>query len=387
MAAQGHEVRVVSAPPYYPAWKLSAGFGWPPYRRQRWQGVDVWRIPLWVPSTPSGIKRVLHLLTFALSSLPVMLWQVLWRPTAVMTIAPALVCAPAGWLVARLSGASSWLHIQDFEVDVAIQMGLLKVKILQNSVLSIERWMLNRFEVVSSISGRMMDKLQQKGVAKERIYFFPNWVDIAHVHPLQNPSDYRAELGIAADTKVVLFSGTLGSKQGLMVIPDAARSLAQRSDVIFIVCGDGIIKPQLLAASVALTNIRFLSLQPFERLGQLLGLADIHLLTQSPEAADLVLPSKLSGMLASGRPVIATCQAGTEIAAVVSLCGLVVPPEDGAALAAAIERLVDDDEARALLGKRARRYAEENLARDAVLERMVQQMQSNLLGESGAAAN
>ncbi len=387
LAAQGHDVRVVSAPPYYPAWQLSAGYGWPPYRRQRWQGVDVWRTPLWVPATPSGIKRVLHLLTFALSSLPVMLWQVLWRPAVVMTVAPALMCAPAGWLAARLSGASAWLHIQDFEVDVAFQMGLLKGKVLQNSVLSIERWMLRRFDVVSSISGRMLDKLRHKGVTKERIYFFPNWVDTAHVYPLQNPSDYRAELGIAADTKVVLFSGTLGGKQGLMVIPDAARSLAQRSDVIFIVCGDGVLKSPLQAATTGLSNVRFLPLQPFERLGQLLGLADIHLLTQSPEAADLVLPSKLSGMLASGRPVIATCQAGTEIAAVVSLCGLVVPPEDGAALAAAIERLVDDDEARALLGKKARCYAEENLARDGVLERIVQQMQPNLLGETGAAAN
>lgn len=136
---------------------------------------------------------------------------------------------------------------------------------------------------------------------------------------------------------------------------------------------------------MGLANIRFLPLQPFERLGQLLGLADIHLLPQSPEAADLVLPSKLSGMLASGRPVIATCQQGTEIAHVVSQCGLVVPPEDGVALAVAIEQLADDSAAREMLGAKARRYAEENLARDAVLGRLVMQMQSNLLGESGAA--
>jgi len=130
-------------------------------------------------------------------------------------------------------------------------------------------------------------------------------------------------------------------------------------------------KPQLVAASADLNNVRFLPLQPFERLGQLLGLADIHLLPQSPGAADLVLPSKLSGMLASGKPVIATCLDGTEIARVVSQCGLVVAPEDGAALAAAIELLVNDDDARSRLGNEARHYAEENLARDAVLGRLV----------------
>jgi colanic acid biosynthesis glycosyl transferase WcaI len=146
-------------------------------------------------------------------------------------------------------------------------------------------------------------------------------------------------------------------------------------------------KTQLEAASVGLENIQFLPIQPFARLGQLLGLADIQLLTQSPEAADLVLPSKLSGMLASGKPVIATCLAGTEIAEVVSQCGLVVPPEDAGALAVAIEKLVDDNEARLKLGVQARIFSEQNLARDAVLGRLVVQMQSNLLGESVGEAN
>jgi colanic acid biosynthesis glycosyl transferase WcaI len=370
LAEQGHNVRVVAAPPYYPAWQLGEGYAWPPYRREQWQGVDVWRAPLWVPRKPNGISRVLHLLTFALSSLPIMLWQILWRPNVVMTVAPALVCAPTGWLVAKLSGAKAWLHIQDFEVDVAFQMGLLKGKWLQNFVLAAESWLLQRFDCVSSISNRMLDKLRQKGVAEARISFFPNWVDIAHIFPLTTPSDYRTELGINLDTKVALFSGTLGGKQGLMVLPEASRLLAHRADILFVICGDGVMKPQLEAASADLNNVRFLPLQPFERLGQLLGLADIHLLPQSPEAADLVLPSKLSGMLASGKPVIATCLDGTEIARVVSQCGLVVAPEDGAALAAAIEQLVDDDGARQRFGVLALDYAKDNFDKNAVLARL-----------------
>jgi len=375
LVAQGHEVRVVSAPPYYPAWQLGEGYAcWPPYRREQWQGVDVWRAPLWVPRSPGGIARVLHLLTFAVLSLPVMLWQSLWRPDVVMTVAPAFVCAPTGWLVARLCGAKAWLHIQDFEVDVAFQMGLLKGALLKNIVLGAERWLLRRFDCVSSISGRMLDKLREKGVMERKIRFFPNWVDITHIYPLIEPSDYRQELGIEPTTKVVLFSGTMGGKQGLMVIPDAAEKLMHRKDVMFVVCGDGVMKPQLEAASAKLTNIRFLPLQPFERLGQLLGLADIHLLPQSPEAADLVLPSKLSGMLASGRPVIATCQVGTEIARVVSNCGLVSAPEDGAALASAILQLADNDEARQALGVQARHYAKENFEKNGVLKRLVYQL-------------
>lgn len=370
LAKQGHQVRVVCAPPYYPAWKLGAGYNWPPYRCERWQGVDVWRAPLWVPSSPGGLNRVLHLITFAISSLPVMLWQLAWRPDVVLTVAPALVCAPTGWLVARLSGGKAWLHIQDFEVDVAFQMGLLKGRRLQSAVLGLERWLLRRFDVVSSISNSMVQRLVHKGIRPQRTVHFPNWVDLRHIQPLATKSAYRKELGLAEGTKVALFSGTLGAKQGLMVIPEAARHLAHRTDVMFVVCGDGALKAQMEEAASQLPNLKLLPLQPFERLGELLGLADMHLLPQSPEAEDLVLPSKLSGMLASGRPVIATCKEGTEIANVVGQCGLVTPPGDGLALAAAIERLVDDQRQTESLGRRARVYAEQHLATDSVLARM-----------------
>lgn len=386
LVSQGHQVRVVAAPPYYPAWQLGTGYAWPPYRREQWQGVDVWRAPLWVPRNPGGMLRVVHLLTFALSSLPVMLFQVFWRPNVVMTVAPAFVCAPAGWLTARLCGARAWLHIQDFEVDVAFQMGLLKSKALQRLVLASERWLLRRFDVVSTISRKMMERLATKGVTPEKTCFFPNWVDIDHVHPLAKPSSYRAELEIAPDAVVMLFSGTLGNKQGLMVIPDAARRLMQVPGVVFVVCGDGVMKPELEAAAKDLPNLKLLPLQPFTRLSELLGLADVHLLTQSADAEDLVLPSKLTGMLASGRPVIATCNAGTEIAVVVQHCGLVVAPGDGAALALAIVQLVNDVATRLRLGTQARAYAETNLARDSVLGRLAKKIASNSLEETDETA-
>jgi colanic acid biosynthesis glycosyl transferase WcaI len=102
----------------------------------------------------------------------------------------------------------------------------------------------------------------------------------------------------------------------------------------------------------------------------LLCTADIHLLPQNIGAADLVLPSKLSGMLASGRPVIATCRVGTELNSVVSKCGVVVPPQDTAALADAICTLADDVDMRRELGARARAYAEANFERDSILGRI-----------------
>jgi colanic acid biosynthesis glycosyl transferase WcaI len=370
LADRGHEVRVVAAPPYYPEWKTDRRYVWPPFRREQWRGVDVWRTPLWVPKSPNGFTRIVHLLSFAISSFPVMMWQVLWRPDLVLTVAPAFVCAPTALITARLVRAKAWLHLQDFEIDVAFGLGLLKGRFLQRIVLRMERSILQRFDTVSSISGRMIERLLAKGVVPERTRYFPNWVDVSRTRHGAAKGIYRAQLGIPNDAVVALFSGSLGGKQGLMVIPAAASLLRRRQDIVFVVCGDGLMKPDLETAVAGLQNVRLMPLQPADRLSELLAMADIHLLPQTPDAADLVLPSKLSGMLASGRPVIATCRQGTEISEIVSQCGLVVAPEDSTALAIAVSQLADDRTMRLELGRRAREFAESNFERNAVLGTM-----------------
>jgi len=382
LAERGHHVRVIAAPPYYPQWKIDRSHDWRPFRRRIWNGVEVWRAPLWVPKAPGGIARVLHLLSFAITSFPLMLRQIFWRPDLVLTVAPAFVCAPAGLLTARLCGAKAWLHLQDFEVDLAFGMGLLKNRFLKRLVLRTERLIMRRFDSVSSISARMVERLLVKGVDRRRTRYFPNWVDIAHVKPSLRGETYRTQLGIALDAVVVLFSGSLGGKQGLMVIPQIAELLRDRTDIVFVICGDGVMKPTLEAAATGMANVKFLPLQPFSRLGELLSLADIHLLPQSADAADLVLPSKLSGMLASGRPVISTCRANTELGAVIEHCGVAVTPADTAALAREVAALADAPLQRSKLGRSARAYAESHYERDGVLERRFGPLEAELLGET-----
>jgi colanic acid biosynthesis glycosyl transferase WcaI len=116
-----------------------------------------------------------------------------------------------------------------------------------------------------------------------------------------------------------------------------------------------------------LPNVRFLDLQPVLRLPDLLATADIHLLPQRADAADLVMPSKLTGMLASARPVVATAHAGTDLATVVETCGLVVAPENPDAMAQAINTLANDQNMRETLGAAGYEYAHAHLDSEAVL--------------------
>lgn len=375
LAAHGHEVRVVTAPPYYPAWQVGPGYRAGAYRREAWDGAQVWRCPLWVPRKPGGLARVLHLISFAITSLPVVLRQALWRPHVVWVCAPAFACTPGALLAARLSGAPAWLHVQDYEVDVAFDMGLLRGKLVRKLVTGLERWLFQRFDAVSSISQRMLDKARDKGVAPERVLFFPNWVDVNAItprRPEQGPSPYRQELGIAPDQVVGLFSGTLSAKQGLHLLPELARRLhAAQAPVTLVICGDGVMKPQLEEATRGLPNVRLLPLQPKERLGDLLGMADLHLLPQDPDVADLVMPSKLTAMLSSGRPVVSNARPHSEIAHVVGQCGRLCQPGDVDDMLAQVLALAQAPALRAELGQAARAYAERHLAADSVLAQFV----------------
>jgi len=378
LAARGHEVRVVTTPPYYPEWKIGKPYSGARYAKEDIDGVTVFRVPLWVPRNVSGLKRLLHHASFALSSLPVMLAQVFWRPDVVLVVAPSFFCAPQAALVARLCGARAWLHFQDFEIDAAFELGLLRGDVLRRAAAVLERWLLGRFDVVSTISERMLALLGAKGVPGAKAVLFPNWVDISAISPLPGASPFRAELGLAPDAVVALYSGNMGAKQGLELLPRVAALLADRPRIQFVFCGDGAGRAELVRACAGLPNVRFLDLQRVERLNDLLGLADIHLLPQRAGAADLVMPSKLTGMLASGRAILATAGPETQLSCVLEGCGLVVPPESPETVAEGLRRLAGDPALRARLGAAARQYAEAHLAREAVLERLLERLRGEV---------
>jgi len=367
LASHGHQVRVVTAPPYYPAWKVWAGHRRFWFARECRDNVDVIRCPIWVPARPRGLTRMLHLGSFALTSFLAFVHAIAWRPKVVLTIAPTLASAPGAWLLAKLTAARSWLHIQDFEVDAAMDMGIVDAGPLKRLALAAERWLLCRFDRVSTISPKMLERLTQKGVSLRCQLSFPNWVDTDAIQPLDVPSAYRGELGIPDSAIVALYSGNMGLKQGLELLGDAAHRLSDLSQLYFVFGGEGPAREALECACSHLPNVRFLSLQPIERLRDWLGLADVHLLPQRADVADLVMPSKLTGMLASGRAVLATALPDTGVALALTDSGVVTPPGDVDAFAAALRILATDGQQRQALGLAARRQALATLSREAIL--------------------
>lgn len=304
----------------------------------------------------------------------------------VLTVEPAFACAPAALLAARLCGAPAWLHIQDFEIDVAFDLGLLPSGgLLQRFAQACERFLRRRFSRFSTISRGMLRRLPQKGVEASLAIFFPNWVDVDAIRPEEEPCLLREQLGIAPDQVVLLYSGNMGMKQGLEILPELAIGLRGHKHLHFVFCGDGAYRTELEKAVAGFGNVSFLPLQPVERLNALLNMADIHLLPQRAGAADLMMPSKLTGMLASGRPVIATAAPDTQVASAVEGRGIAVAPGDSDALFQAVVALAEDSSLRLQMGLAARAFAEQELARDAVLLRFESAMERMFDGGTVAA--
>ena len=165
LAAQGHEVRVITAPPYYPQWQVGENYSAWRYKREE-GAATVWRCPLYVPKQPSTLKRLLHLGSFAASSFFPLMAQRRWKPDRIIGVVPTLFCTPGMRLLAKLSGARTVLHIQDYEVDAMLGLGLAGKgkggKVAQLAT-AFERSGLHNVDNVSTISRSMMNKAIEKG--------------------------------------------------------------------------------------------------------------------------------------------------------------------------------------------------------------------------------
>lgn len=369
LARAGHDVTVIAAKPYYPNWSVPHEWrgGW---SRRAEDGVSVIRCPLYVPAKPSGAKRLVHHASFLLSiAIAAVRERLRARFDVVIAVAPSLMAAPAAVLAARSCGAPAWVHVQDFELEAALATGLLGEKgFLARLGAGIERGLFRMFDRASSISPQMCERLVTKGVPADTVIEVRNWSD-PEPGIAAAPPDFRERWGLH-DKFVALYSGNIANKQGIEIVVEAARLLRDDDRIAFVVCGQGPNREQLVKLADGLDNIQFHDLQPREHLSALLSTADLHLLPQLAEAADLVLPSKLCNMLASGRPVVATAAPGTGIAYEIDGCGISTEPGDPAAFAAAIAALAADPQTRERMGTLARARARERWSSEVILGRL-----------------
>jgi colanic acid biosynthesis glycosyl transferase WcaI len=377
LAKQGHDVAVVTALPYYPEWRVHSAYRGKMWFAENLDGVTVYRCPLYVPEKVTSVKRILQEFTFLASLLPFWLLTLFQKKyDIVFCINPPFHLGLLPMLYAKIRGAKIINHIQDLQVDAAKDLGMIKNEAFLNLMFKTEKFILENGSVVSTISRGMQRKIESKGIPASKIWQFPNWVDENAIQPLSREQSLRAEFGFNDTDKVILYSGNLGEKQGLEVIVEVAKYFLNRKDIHFVICGTGGGREKLvnMATKAGLTNIQFHPLQPYNKLSALLGMADLHLVLQKISASDLVLPSKLTGILSAGGCAIVTALPGTTLYDTIEeyKMGILVQPESVEAMRAAIETALGTD--LSPIRNNARNYARTHLSKNNILKRFEEKL-------------
>jgi len=386
LARQGFQCSVITSFPYYPHWKVQE-----PYTKNaRWfkkelnvvegvpatiQPVEIFRCPHYIPGKPTGLKRMISDFSFCFSAF-IKIVQFLFKPKYdfVIVVAPPFPLGLLGVLYQKIKGARLLYHIQDLQIDAARDFNLIKSAFIINLLLKVEKYILKRADVVSSISQGMIKKIKAKH--PREVVFFPNWIDTSLFFPIPESEQLKVDFGFNVSDKIVLYSGAIGEKQGLEAILECAKKLEHNANLKFVICGSGPYKEKLeqMKQAQQLDNVVFLPLQPYDKLNFFLNMADIHLVLQKANAADLVMPSKLTAILSVGGLAIITANKNSSLFDVVDAykMGVLVEPENQSALVAAIDNLVNNYGRDTNMN--ARLYAEEYLSIEQVFRKFVLQL-------------
>jgi colanic acid biosynthesis glycosyl transferase WcaI len=311
-----------------------------------------------VPARVSALKRILHEGSFVFTSMLRALF--LSAPDVYVVVSPPLLLGMAAWLLGKVKGPPFVFHVQDMQPDAAVGLGMLKANWFTKALYRLESFAYRKAARVSGITPGMLESFREKGVPESKLIYFPNTIELPHdVSPPQR-GFFRSRHGFAADDFLAVYSGNLGVKQGLDILLETA-PLLRDPRIRLVICGDGAQREALAARAqeMELTNLRLLPFEDDYR-GLLID-ADICFITQQVGSGNSFFPSKLLGILAEGRPVVAVSAPESELAIALRQgpFGVNVPPGRPQELAELLDSLAKDPERLWIYGASGRRYVEQ----------------------------
>jgi colanic acid biosynthesis glycosyl transferase WcaI len=321
LKSRGHEISMVTTFSYYPAWAKLPADRWRFYRTDTKEGVPIHRCWHYVPAKATTARRILHELSFGLTSF----LRILTLPRAdiYIVVSPPLFLGILARMVAFLKRSRYVFHVQDLQPDAALGLGMVKSGAFMRLLLGIERFSYHHAVAVSGISESMLVAFERKGVPVEKCWYFPNWVsrNVAQMDPATHHS-FRESHGIPPDAFLAVYAGNLGRKQGLRVLVEAGRLLKENppggrfSSIWIVIAGAGVMRLELeqeLAREPA-PNFLLLSLLPEPAYRAMLAEATVGIVTQAKGSGQVVFPSKLLTIVAAGLPVLSVAEADSDLA-------------------------------------------------------------------------
>ena len=356
--AEGHDVEMVTTFAYYPTWQKSGEDRGRLYRTDVVNRIPVHRCWHFVPRRVSALKRILHEGSFVFTSTLRALF--LSAPDVYVIVSPPLLLGMAAWFVGKVRRAPFVFHVQDMQPDAAVGLGMLKANWFTKALYGLEGFAYRKAARVSGITAGMLASFRAKGVPESKLIYFPNTIELPKNVTSPQRGAFRARHGFGANEFLAVYSGNLGVKQGLDVLLETA-PLLRDPRIRIVICGAGA-QREALAARAREMKLTNLSLLPFEDdYRALLVDTDVCFITQQVGSGNSFFPSKLLGLLAEARPVIAVSAPESELAVALKQggFGVNVAPGRPEELAALLDSLANDPERLWIYGVSGRRYVEQ----------------------------
>jgi colanic acid biosynthesis glycosyl transferase WcaI len=293
------------------------------------------------------------------------------RPDVVFCMTDPPFLGSAALVVARRFRVPLVVTTQDVFPEIAVKLGRIRNPVVVTGLRMLVDLYLRRADRIVAIGETMRERLEARGVRPDRIRVIPNWVDTKKITPQPRDNDWSREQGLGGSF-VVMHSGNIGEAQDLETLVRAAALLRDLKDLRVLIIGGGARKFELAALAASLAeSVSFLPYQPRERLSLSLSAAAVHFVGLAGGLAGYIVPSRMYGVLAAGRPAIVAADEESETAQIVreAGCGVLIAPGDPVALADALRAAhagkLDLEE----MGKRGRAYVLAEADRDVAIMR------------------
>ena len=360
-AKQGHQIEVVASLPWYEKHEVETHWKGKLFRREEKESVTVTRLHPFPQDKNKLYRRLLSFLAFSfLAAIASLLKKGPFD--AVIALSPPLTLGNVGKVAALRHRCKLILNLQDIFPDVAVALGKIKSRSSIKLLEKYEKFTYGGSDAITVLSKDLEENVNKKiGRIKipPKIEVIPNFLISSSIKPQDRLTSYRKEHQLG-EKLVVMYAGNLGNSQSFELIIEAARKHDERDDIVYVINGGGVMSDRLKQQANELKNLVVVDYQPIERLSEVLATADLHLVPLRAGLGGMSGPSKIYSVFASGRPVIASVDSGTEIERIVaeSEGGIAVPPDDFDSFIFALEGLIEDSELLEEMGNKARVWLE-----------------------------
>lgn len=327
-------------------------------------GIEVRFAPTLSGLHRSYLWRILVFLSFTFTSAITALRGK--RPDVVVGTSPPIFQAISAWVVAILRRSAFVLEIRDLWPEFAIDLGLLRNKLLISIARGVERFLYRRARHIIVNSPAYLTYLTERGISETKITLIPNGVDLREFPLDANGDNFRREFQL--DGKfVVMYAGAVGYANDIDFLVRAAARLQDRAEIAFVVVGDGKELPrhQREVEIQQLKNVRFVPAQAKQRMPEVLASSDVCVaVLRNISMFRMTYPNKVFDYMAAGKPTVLAIDGAIRDVIETSGGGIFVPPGNDEALAEAVLNLQSSPELRERMGKNARCYVSQHFERE-----------------------